>query len=62
MKRPSNEARDAMVKVATQFGVTRKKEGQIRKTEDVAEDLEVRMCICRNISAQDLFFAQRVLA
>ena len=43
MKRPSNEARNAMLKVATQLGVTRKKEGQIRKAEDVAEDLEVRM-------------------
>ena len=43
MKRPSNEARNAMLKVATQVGVTRKKEGQIRKAEDVAEDLEVRM-------------------
>ena len=43
MKRPSNEARNAMLKVATQLGVTRKKEGQIRKAEDVAEDLEVRI-------------------
>ena len=43
VKRPSNKARDAMLKVATQFSVTRKKEGQIRKAEDVAEDLEVRM-------------------
>ena len=43
MKRPSNEARNAMVKVATQLAVTLKKEGQIRKAEDVAEDLEVRM-------------------
>ena len=43
MKRPSNEARNAMLKVATQLGVTPSKEGQIRKAEDVAEDLEVRM-------------------
>ena len=43
VKRPSNEARNAMLKVTTQLGVTRKKEGQIRKAEDVAEDLEVRM-------------------
>ena len=42
VKRPSNEARNAMLKVATQLGVTRKKEGQIMKAEDVAEQLEVR--------------------
>ena len=40
---PSNEARNAMLKVATQLAVTRKKEGQIMKAEDVAEHLEVRM-------------------
>ena len=40
---PSNEARNAMLKLATQLGVTPSKEGQIRKAEDVAEDLEVRM-------------------
>ena len=44
-KRPSNQARDAMLKVATQCGVARKKEGQIRKAEDVAEDLEVRILL-----------------
>ena len=43
MQRPSHQARDAMLKVATQCGVARKKEGQIRKAEDVAEDLEVRI-------------------
>ena len=42
-KRPSNEVRNAMLKVATKFGVPRKKEGWIRKAEDVAEDLEARM-------------------
>ena len=42
MKRPSNEARNAMLKVATQLGVTHKKEGQIMKAEDVAEQLGVR--------------------
>ena len=34
---------NARLKVATQLGVTPSKEGQIRKAEDVAEDLEVRM-------------------
>ena len=43
MKRPSNEARNAMLKVATQLGVPGKKDSQKRKVEDVAEDLEVRM-------------------
>ena len=42
-KRPSHEARDAMLKVATKFGVPGKKDGQKRKAEDVAEDLEPRM-------------------
>ena len=42
MKRPSNEARNAMLKVATELGVTRKKQGQIMKAEDVAEQLGVR--------------------
>ena len=41
---PSNQVRDAMLKVATQFGVSRrKKDGQIRKAADVAQDLEPRM-------------------
>ena len=31
-----------MLKVATQLGVTRKKEGQIMKAEDVVEQLGVR--------------------
>ena len=42
-KRPSHQARNAMLKVATQCGVPGKKEGQIRKAEDVAEDVEVRI-------------------
>ena len=48
MKRPWHEAHNAMLKVATQLGVTRSKEGQIRKAEDVAEDLEVRMLMQGN--------------
>ena len=42
-KPPSTQARDGMMKVATQFGVPGKKDGQKRKVEDVAEDLEPRM-------------------
>ena len=42
-KRPSHEARDAMLKVATKFDVRGKKDGQKRKMKDVAESLEARM-------------------
>ena len=34
---------DAMLKVATKFGAPRKKDGQLRKVADVAEDLEALM-------------------
>ena len=35
--------KDAMLKVATKFGAPRKKDGQLRKVKDVAEDLEALM-------------------
>ena len=40
---PSHQKRDAMLKVATRFGVMRKKDHQHRVAVDVAQDLEQRM-------------------